>query len=133
MSGHTATPWEVETPMGDETLWIVEAGKHVHEWRCIAMVCSDDPINDKDRDPLEPLTPEDAAANAAFIVTACNSHAELVKALEEIVKAYDSGNLEMRSPEIGEPENGIPYHEWHEEWLHHARAALATLTARKVG
>lgn len=62
-----------------------------------------------------------------------DSHAELVKALEEIVKAYDSGNLEMRSPEIGEPENGIPYHEWHEEWLHHARAALATLTARKVG
>jgi len=44
--------------------------------------------------------------------------------IKELVAAYDSKNLEMRSPEIGEPENGIPYHEWHEEWLHHARAAL---------
>jgi hypothetical protein len=44
--------------------------------------------------------------------------------IKELIEAYDSKNLEMRSPEIGEPENGIPYHEWHEEWLHHARAAV---------
>lgn len=45
--------------------------------------------------------------------------------IKELIDAYDNKNLEMRSPEIGEPENDIPYHEWHEEWLHHARAAIA--------
>lgn len=42
----------------------------------------------------------------------------------ELLKAYDSGNLQMNSPEIGEPENDIPMHQWHEEWLHHARTAV---------
>lgn len=67
-----------------------------------------------------------SAAGLIVLGLACASKLEAYrKALEEIVKAYDSGNLQMRSPEIGAPENGIPYHEWHEEWLHFARKALA--------
>ncbi len=43
--------------------------------------------------------------------------------LAEIVKAHGTGNLELNSPEIGGHDD-IPLHPWHEEWLHHARAAL---------
>jgi hypothetical protein len=43
--------------------------------------------------------------------------------IKQIVEAYDSGNLQMSSPEVGEPENDIPMHPWHEEWLHYARKA----------
>ena len=50
---------------------------------------------------------------------------QAIHALTELFKAYDSGNLQMSSPEIGEPENNIPLHPWHEEWIYNARAALA--------
>jgi hypothetical protein len=43
--------------------------------------------------------------------------------LAEIVKAHGTGNLELNSPEIGGHDD-IPPHPWHEEWLHHVRAAL---------
>lgn len=92
---HTPTPWCVETPMGDETPWIVEAGKETYEWRCIAMVSSDDPINSEDRDPVKPILEPEAAANAAFIVRACNSHDELVKvaiAALHALRSYQYGN-----------------------------------------
>lgn len=45
--------------------------------------------------------------------------------IRQAVDAYDSGNLQLSSPELGEPENDIPMHPWHEEWLHYARQALA--------
>lgn len=48
----------------------------------------------------------------------------LRKIIRQAVEAYDSGNLQLSSPEIGEPESDIPMHPWHEEWLHYARAAL---------
>lgn len=83
--GRTAGPWAVEDPMGaDIGLWIVEAGKQTYEWRCIALVCQDDPTNDEDRDPVRPITGGEQEANAAFIIRACNSYDDLVKALEEI-------------------------------------------------
>ena len=50
-------------------------------------------------------------------------HNEALKTcLEDILKAVDTGNLEMNSPEIdcGDPE--IPKHRWHDEWLHSARS-----------
>src|SRR5258708_632442 len=47
-----------------------------------------------------------------------------IAVLREMLKAYDAGALRMSSPEIGEPENDIPYHAWHEELLHNARLAL---------
>lgn len=64
-----------------------------------------------------------------------NRNAEIVDRLEgevarlrsivrQAIEAHDSGNLQLSSPEIGDPDNDIPMHPWHEEWLHHARAAL---------
>jgi hypothetical protein len=44
-----------------------------------------------------------------------------------MLKAYDAGSLQMSSPEIGEPENDMPYHPWHEELLYNARQVVATL------
>jgi hypothetical protein len=49
--------------------------------------------------------------------------------VQQMVSAYDSGNLQMSSPEIGEPENNIPMHQWHEELLYYARQALAATPA----
>jgi hypothetical protein len=51
----------------------------------------------------------------------------LREALRDIINAVDTGNLEMNSPEIGGHDD-IPLHAWHEEWLHHARAALSKAT-----
>lgn len=50
--------------------------------------------------------------------------------LAEIVRAFDTGNLQMNSPEIQAgtlDENGDahPPHPWHEEWLASARALIA--------
>jgi len=49
--------------------------------------------------------------------------AAAIASLRDMIRAIESGSID--SPEIGEPESGIPYHKWHDEWLHHARAALA--------
>jgi hypothetical protein len=49
--------------------------------------------------------------------------------VRQVIEAYDSGNLELNSPELdGDIESGIPPHPWHEQWLYHARQALATYT-----
>ncbi len=45
--------------------------------------------------------------------------------VKQIVEVYDGGHLRMESEEIGEPENGIPLHPWHEELLYHARRVVA--------
>lgn len=67
-----------------------------------------------------------AALRAApcFDNTADDRGAQALRVVRQMVEAYDSGNLQMSSPEIGEPENDIPYHPWHAELLHHARLAL---------
>jgi hypothetical protein len=51
----------------------------------------------------------------------------LVEALREIIVAIDKKAVSIDSPNIGGgcPEIGYEQHYWHEEWLHHARAALA--------
>lgn len=82
MSKHTPLPWEVETPMGDDTPWIVETGKEAYEWRMIAMTASSGDGNESEDDP--PVSRTEAMANAEFIVLACNTHDDLVKALERI-------------------------------------------------
>jgi hypothetical protein len=64
MPQHTPGPWTVEDPMGPKSLWIVEAGKPTHEWRCIAMVFSDDP-----KDP-NPILSDEQQANARLIALA---------------------------------------------------------------
>lgn len=63
MTKHTPGPWTIETPMGEETPWIVEAGKQSYEWRCIAIV----PVKPEDEDDL--LVPE-ARANLRLISAA---------------------------------------------------------------
>lgn len=77
---HTAGPWVVETPMGDECPWIVEAGKQPWERRCIAQVPAEDPVNDEDKDPVAPISIQEAMANARLIAAA----PAMLKALEEI-------------------------------------------------
>lgn len=51
---------------------------------------------------------------------------DAVKALEDILRAVDTGNLELNSPEIGGHDH-IPPHPWHEEWLYRARAIISTI------
>lgn len=71
-------------------------------------------------------------ANARLIAAA----PDLLEALTSLIEAFDADALEMNSPEIdGEPSGGygvgqatIPPHPWHEEWLSHARAAIARVT-----
>lgn len=56
---------------------------------------------------------------------------KLVYALRQMINAVETGNID--SPEIqGEPENGIPSHRWHEEWVFHAKQALAAHEAAKA-
>ena len=80
-----------------------------------------------------PVSAEEAklAVGAAAISAYRASHAErgvvevpreVQTKLEEIIKAYNDGALEMNSPEICGGD--IPLHPWHEEWLHGARKAL---------
>lgn len=47
----------------------------------------------------------------------------MLAVLQQILRAVDGGQLEMNSPEIGEPGVCEP-HPWHEEWLHYARQAV---------
>lgn len=74
MAKHTQGPWTVETPMGDETPWIVEAGKASYEWRTIAIV----PMPE-DGEADEIPAPE-ARANLRLMIAA----PDLLKALQEI-------------------------------------------------
>ena len=63
---HTPGPWTIEDPLGPETLWIVEAGKEPHEWRCIAMVCRGD----------QEIAEAEQQANAHLIAAAADTAAE---------------------------------------------------------
>jgi hypothetical protein len=44
--------------------------------------------------------------------------------VKQMLEAFDGGHVELNSPDIGDPENGVAMHPWHEEWMHHARAAI---------
>lgn len=49
-------------------------------------------------------------------------------ALRQFIEAVDADAVRMDSNsigEIGDAEGNYRPHQWHEEWLHHARAALA--------
>ncbi len=67
MTEHTATPWYAQH-------------RHIykHDW----MPGTDHAIADADKGPTE----AEALANAAFIVRACNSHADLLAALEDVME-----------------------------------------------
>lgn len=50
----------------------------------------------------------------------------LRKPLEDIVGGITAGHVKVASPDVHHPDAGsAEFWPWHEEWLHHARAALA--------
>lgn len=53
----------------------------------------------------------------------------LVKALEEMIDAAKTGNID--SPTLQHPETGQDCHKWHEEWLYSAEKALAAYENHK--
>ena len=62
---------------------------------------------------------------AEVVATEAHAAAALATRLGELIDAVDTGNAEMNSVEIDTGDPDIQPHPWHEEWLHHARAALA--------
>ena len=73
MTEHTPKPWRV---------WDVREG----------LVITDDTLATRHICEVQGATPEEAAANAEFIVRACNTHDDLVRALEVLVKeVLDAG------------------------------------------
>lgn len=71
MTKYTPGPWCIEDPMGPETPWIVEAGKPTHQWRCIAILETDE------------FTPAEARANHRLLVSA----PMMAEALLKVVRA----------------------------------------------
>lgn len=116
MSGHTATPWIAENVrVSTDKCTRKDAPKIYRNMPDGEAVCQ---LFDKNGEAFS-----DAEANAAFIVTACNSHADLVRALEEIdTLAVCTGVVDPAQ-----------HRNMLENIARIARAALATLTARKVG
>lgn len=114
--GHTAGPWEWcyrvnENDENDGSVFWMKREGHAY---CVAKA-------------PRYQTEEQWAADAALIAAAPETAEErdrLKKHLQEILTAYETGALEMNSPEIdvGDPE--IPPHPWHKEWMHITRAAL---------
>lgn len=65
----------------------------------------------------------DYGAADAFAVAA-KALPALVKTLQDMVQAIDSGSVGIASPMIGSDDPEIEPRAWIDEWLHHARAAL---------
>lgn len=141
MSGHTATPWDKpRLSKVDDDLWVVPEGSN---WDLFTIRIS------------HASSPAVAEANAAFIVTAYNSHAELTEALKgATVSANIAGSLlkekdakiEALSDSHAELVKALGIaRDWmmvdieygdEEQFnidLALVDAALATLTARKMG
>lgn len=81
---HTPGPWCIETPMGEDTPWIVEAGKQSYEWHCIAMV----PVSQDNEDDLPVPV---AKANARLIAAA----PEMLAALKAILAGDEASIAEL--------------------------------------
>jgi hypothetical protein len=71
------------------------------------------------------------------IATLVAASRPVVDSLRDLFAAIDKGALQMSSEEQGDPESGVPYHPWHDEWLHYARrdadALAAAVTAAMGG
>lgn len=119
VSGHTAGPWAVEDPMGDEagdSLWIIQETKsgQVCDWRNIALVCSDDP---EDAEDSRPITPNERDANARLIAAA----PELLVSVQELLEPLERASAAMVAKGWVADENV-------ESAFDRARAAIAKAT-----
>lgn len=83
-SKFTPGPWTIEDPMGPDNLWIVEAGKETHEWRCIAMV----PCDGED----DSVPKREASANAKLIAASPRTCNALIAAYHAL-KSYEYGTF----------------------------------------
>lgn len=72
------------------------------------------------------MTDEFTAAleHARALVGQHDKTSKLDLVIRQFIAAYDAGNVQISSPEIGGHDDIAP-HPWHEEWLHHAREAIA--------
>ncbi|CAL8974569.1 hypothetical protein RHODGE_RHODGE_03289 [Rhodoplanes serenus] len=135
---HTPGPWTVEDPLGPEALWIVEAGKKPHEWRCIAMVCRDD-LDDHDDLDL-PIGAGEQRANARLIAAAPETAAERDRLREvnaELVEALRFYSDEWERDvfgDVGDPDRFFavvsPTNSLREDKGRRASAALAKAEGR---
>ena len=95
---HTPGPWHVEDPLGcglGDHLWIVQEGKtpQVYDWRNLAVVCSDDP---DDCENGQPITVAERDANARLIAAAPDMLAAMLGVMDILGRAESnaSGNPE---------------------------------------
>lgn len=117
---HTPGPWTIETPMGDENPWIVEAGKQAYEFRCIAIIPCE---RDGDEIPI----PE-ARANAALMVAAPDLLAAAMKL--EAAETFHANCKECEGEEI--PELCPKCFPHFDDARVMRRIAIAKATGRKV-
>lgn len=82
---HSRLPWAIETPLGNETPWLVEAGTPSSEWRCIAQVCADGVHGDGE------IALKEGTANAEFLVHAANTYYDLIAALKDARQFIENG------------------------------------------
>lgn len=114
VGGHTALPWSVFAPSVECPGIESEDGVSIVVFaHCLAP---------NEEAGVQGRTPEEARANAAFIVRACNSHDALVSALRDLVEIDRRDNLT-------DPDQ-CATDAWREEAMANARAAL--LSARGV-
>lgn len=111
MDKHTQTPWDYGPKDDDGGFPIYdETGCYV--------------VADADTEEL-----------ARLIVSAMNERSALLKveeALREMVQAARNGHIDSEDMP-GDPDSGIMPYKWHEEWAHHAKAALSQLEEVRHG
>ena len=106
---HTATPWDV----GASKTEVLEYNGGKGPFRLIAQAWQGDQITGAGSTGI---SQDEAEANAAFIVRACNAHDDLVKALKNLLDYADG----MHRAQAHEEGHDIDY-----ETFPEARAALA--------
>jgi ActR/RegA family two-component response regulator len=89
MGKHTAGPWkvkEIKTSCGRVFKIDREGEDRAHD--CIACIYDDNTtLNERNHNEHE--------ANAAFIVTACNSHDELLEACKQLLDKYEIALMKL--------------------------------------
>lgn len=97
-----------------ESWVVIQSGLHGDSY----LVCEDVPGR------LKPICAvEHGHPKAEELAALLSLSPTLLSLVQLMLEAIEGGNVD--SPELGEPEVGIPMHKWHEEWEHYARNAIA--------